>query len=156
MKIFNRNERLASGAAGESNVRRLPLNKAPQRHYTRAGAAIFVIIILHFVSQFIFFQSEKNAPPTEAVNHQSVEVEPEAEIKPEIEIEPENNRIDDVKTESAAKKPELTTRRPNAIQPIVQPEPTGAPSRVVIKKKEPRVESRAERLRRAERLLTGV
>ena len=151
MKRFNQNPIQASeGGSSESNIRPSLLNKPAPRHYTRAGAAIFVIIILHFVSQFIFLQSEKTAPKTEAINHQSVEIQPEAEIRPE------NNQIAEIETESAAKKPRSVTK-PKTVPPVVQPEPTSAPSRAVIKKKEPRGgESRAERLRRAERLLTGV
>lgn len=143
MKRFNRNE--IRGNDAESNIRPLSKGKSAPRHYTIAGAAILAVIILHFVSQFIFFQSEKISPKTEAINHRSVEIEPE--------IEP----IAEFTTESAAKKPS-PVRKPETVAPTVtvQPEIKPAPpSRVVIKKKEPR-QSRAERLRRAEKLLTGV
>lgn len=142
MKRFNRNEIRAND--GESNIRPQSKGNFTQRHYTRAGAAIFAIIILHFVSQFIFFQDEKTSPRTEAINHRSVEIEPE--------IEP----IAEFQTESVAKKPSPAAKMPKVAAPVVQPELKPAPAaRVVIKKKEPR-ESRAERLRRAEKLLTGV
>jgi type IV secretory pathway VirB10-like protein len=141
MKRFNPNE-IHAGGARESNIRPSLSIKPNQRHYTKGIAAIFAVIILHFVSQFIFLQSEKTALETEAINHQSVEIKPESEPAREIE------------TESAATETETVTR-PSAVQPVVQPEPKIEPARVVIKKKEPR-ESRTERLRRAERLLTGV
>jgi hypothetical protein len=149
MKGFNQNRTRANdGGAGKLRLRRLFFSGGTpaQRHYTRAGAAIFVIIILHFVSQFIFFQSEKVLPETEeALNRQSVELKP-AENKPEIS-----------KPESAvtAKKPEAAAINITDAAPIVQPQPASATPRTVIKKKETR-ESRAERLRRAERLLTGI
>ncbi|HEX8250089.1 MAG TPA: hypothetical protein VF599_18085 [Pyrinomonadaceae bacterium] len=150
MKRFNQNSIPASDQSGESNIRPSLLNKPAQRHYTRAGTAIFAIIILHFVSQFIFFQGEKIAPEIEAIKRQSVEIQPQ---------QPQNEQIAQIEIESAAKKPEAITGRRKAIPAAVtQPKPAAAiaPARAVTKKKEPRGESRAERLRRAERLLTGV
>ncbi|HEX8737363.1 MAG TPA: hypothetical protein VF721_18665 [Pyrinomonadaceae bacterium] len=138
MKSFNQKAIRANG--GETDIRPLSPGKSAQRHYTVAGAAILVIIILHFVSQFIFVQSEKASQKIEAINHQSVEVRPE------------NN---EVKTESAAQQQPEVEAMPDVDVPDVQPETKPVPTRVVIRKKEPR-ESRAERLRRAERLLTGV
>lgn len=141
MKRFNQNEIRAND--GESNIQAQRPRKSAQWHYTAAGAAILVIIILHFVSQFMFFQSEKASQEIEAINHRSVE------IKPEIET-------GGSETEAAAKKPEVADI-PNAeAAPVAQPQSKPAPpTRVVIKKKESR-ESRAERLRRAEKFLTGI
>jgi type IV secretory pathway VirB10-like protein len=133
MKRFYQNEIPANG--GEASIRTRPA----QRHYTVAGAAILVIIILHFVSQFIFVQSEKTSQKIEAISHQSVEVMPENA---------------EVETESAARQPEAEPV-PDVDVPEVQPETKTVQTRVVIKKKETR-ESRTERLRRAEKLLTGV
>jgi type IV secretory pathway VirB10-like protein len=101
------------------------------------GAAISALIVLHFVSQFIFFQNEsvpdENTMP-KIENEQVFEIKPESEpIKPSVVVSP---------------------KRP-ATAPIIQPEPKAAPVRKTIKKKEP-VESKTERLRRAERILTGV
>jgi hypothetical protein len=110
---------------------------------TLLGAAIIAVVFSHFaVSQFNAFQSEKNSVVTEAINKQHVEIESEFE----------------------AQKPEIFTITEEAV-PVSSnfaPEinrPT--PKRVVIKqteirKKETHRESKAERLRRAERLLTGV
>jgi len=140
MKRFNQNRRQANNA-GESDVRSSFLSKPAQRHYTKIGAAILAVIVLHFVSQFVFFQSEKPAPKIEAVN------------QPSVEIKTENEPIAEIKIESEAIKTDVA-EAPEAAQPIVQPEPKNAPSRIV-RKKESR-ESRAERLRRAERILTGI
>lgn len=144
MKRFKPDELRASG--GESNIRPSSTGKPAQRHYKTAVAAIFAVIVLHFVSQFIFFQDEKISLKTDSVSHRSVEIEfanelPSAEIKPET---------------AAAKKPEAAPA-PEIVLPVAQPEQPkpAAVSRVVIKKKETR-ESKAERLRRAERILTGI
>jgi cytoskeletal protein RodZ len=141
MKKFNQNQKQTSNI-GESNIRPSVLSKLTRRNNTIAGAAILAVIVLHFVSQFVFFQGENPAPKIEAIN------------QPIAEIKSENAPVAEIKTESEAKKPEIADA-PDAIPPIVQPEPKNAPSRVVIKKKESR-ESRAERLRRAERILTGI
>lgn len=142
MKRFNQNRRQVNGT-GESNVRPSFLSKPAQRHYTKAGAAILAVIVLHFVSQFIFFQNEKLSPEIEALSQQSVEIK--AENEPDVEIE----------TESGAKKPEVAEVPDAAVSPTVQSEPKIiAPSRIV-KKKETR-ETKAERLRRAEKFLTGI
>ncbi|HLM03031.1 MAG TPA: hypothetical protein VK400_18415 [Pyrinomonadaceae bacterium] len=144
MKRFKPDELGASG--GESNIRPSFTGKSAQRRYSKAVAAIFAVIVLHFVSQLIFFQDEKISLKTDAVSHRSVEIEFENEL-PRAEI----------KTESAAaaKKPEAETM-PETVSPVVQPgEQKSAASRVLIKKKETR-ESKAERLRRAEKILTGI
>ena len=143
MESLNQNKIRAHD--GESNIQARRPHKSAQWHYTAAGAAILVIIILHFVSQFMFFQSEKTSQEIEAINHRSVEIKPEIEPSGAIE------------TEGETKKPEVADIPNAAPAPVVQPQskPAPPPSRVVIKKKEPR-ESRAERLRRAEKLLTGI
>lgn len=142
MKRFNQNQAQASEAV-ESSIRPPVRRKLTRRNQTIAGAAILAIIILHFVSQFIFFQDEKPSPEIEAISRQSVEIESENE--PNLEIE----------TKSEARKPDVVTM-PEKAPLNVQPEPKIAPSQqTLIRKKEPR-ESKAERLRRAERLLTGV
>lgn len=142
MKRFNQNQAQANKAV-EQNIRPFVLRKLTRRNQTIAGAAILAIIVLHFVSQFIFFQSEKPSPEIEAISRQSVEIESENDPNLEIEIE------------SEAEKPDVVTM-PEKAPPNVQPEPKIAPPQpTLIRKKEPRA-SKAERLRRAERLLTGV
>ena len=135
MKRFNQNRRQTPGT-GESHARPSFLNKLAHRHRNKFGTAIFAIIALHFVSQFIFFpnddsQMEENSPKVE--NQQTVEI----------------------KTENQVSEPNIVAKPEAAVPSIVQPARKIAPPPTLIKKKEPR-ESRAERLRRAERLLTGV
>lgn len=103
--------------------------------------AIFALIIIHFASQFIFFRNEKPSLNTGSINEQSVEVKTENEAKkPDIIKTP-----GDDEEETA-----VATAPPNN-----QPEPRFAPSRAIIRKKESR-ESKSERLRRLEKVLTGV
>jgi type IV secretory pathway VirB10-like protein len=148
MKGFKQNRRRAN-EAGESNARPAFLSKPAQRNYTKIGAAILMVIVLHFVSQFVFFRDEKPAPQLEAVTSPSVEIK--ADDVPAVEIETES----EAKTADVAEAPnDNDAEAPDAAQPGVQPEPRNAPSRIV-RKKESR-ESRAERLRRAERILTGI
>jgi cell division protein FtsN len=143
MKRFNQNQGQAIEAV-EPGIRPFVLRKLSRKNQTIAGAAILAIIVLHFAAQFIFFQSEKPAPEIEAISRQSVEIESENQPGPEIE------------TESEARKPDVVAM-PEKAPLNVQPEPKTAPSQqqTLIRKKEPR-ESKTERLRRAERLLTGV
>ena len=133
MKRFNQNQG-RTNEAGESNVRPSFLRKLSRRNNTIAGAAILAVIVLHFVSPFIFFKSED---------------EKSEKISPKIE----NEQIVEVKTEPEAKKPDIETM-PEKAPLNVQPEPKIAPP-MLIRKKEQR-ESRATRLRRAEKLLTGI
>ena len=144
MKSFNQNQGQAVEPV-ESSIRPFVLRKLTRRNQTIAGAAILAIIVLHFAAQFIFFQSEKPSPEIEAISRQSIEIEPENE--PNLEIE----------TQSEARKPDVVAM-PEKAAPNVQPEPKIAPpqpQQTLIRKKEPR-ESKSERLRQAERLLTGV
>jgi hypothetical protein len=124
--------------------------------HTLIGTAIFSIIILHFVWQFAFFQnaelrSEKITPPNLA-NKTNVAAEINAvEVKTNAEV-----KAVEGKTEQAAKKPErVKAAAAVPVAPVIRAEPKIAPAKMIIKKKEFR-ESTAERLRRAEKLLTGV
>ena len=140
MKKYNQNTNQPN-EAGKSNLQPPFISKPTRKLYIKAGAAIFAIIILHFVSQFIFIQNEKlESEITSAAT--------------EIEQSSESIKSTEIKTEDKTKTSEIV-KAPVPAAPIVQPETKIAPSRTVIKKKEPR-ESRAERLRRAERILTGV
>lgn len=130
------------------------------------GAAIFAVIVLHLVSQFDFIQNEKIAFESETVNKQIVETKPEIEQRAEVELETE--RRAGVEPENKARvgaenKPKYEARSskvktaPDA-KTTLDAAPTEskiAPSWTVIKKKGSG-ESKAERLRRAEKFLTGV
>jgi type IV secretory pathway VirB10-like protein len=135
-KRFNHNQIRADETA-KSDIRLSFLSKLTQRFSAKVGgAAISALIVLHFVSQFIFFQNEN-------VQNEN--------IPPKIE----NEQIVEIKKEYEPTKPDVvTTLKPTA--PIIaQPERKTVPFRKVAKKKQ-RGESKAERLRRAERLLTGA
>ena len=113
------------------------LSKLTLNHYTIAGAAILAIIVVHFVLQFTFIQSENfrsalTSMPPEPIKEKSVEI----------------------KTDHEAGKSDIVTM-PKTVAPTAPPQRKIVPSQTVVKKKEPR-ESRAERLRRAEKILTGV
>lgn len=105
------------------------------------GATIVTVVILHFaVSQFIFF---KEGVKDVSVNE--LTVEQPAIIKP------------DDKAEKAETKNMI-----KSVSPLPQPEPkiearqsVEKETETVNRKKVPR-ETRAQRLRRAERILTGV
>ena len=136
MKRFDQNQRQTSEAS-ESHIRPSFLNELAQKHRNKFGAAIFAIIALHFISQFVFFQSDNS------------QIE---ENLPKIE----NEQTVEIKTENQPSEPDIVAKPETTAAPtIVQPERKIAPPQTLIKKKEPR-ESRAERLRRAEKLLTGV
>lgn len=106
-----------------------------------AAAAIIAVVFSHFaVSQFIFFENEKDSVIGEAVNKQTVENKTESDAKkPDVAVAPKNNA-----SVSFIARPQE-----------IAPEQTTVKQTVIKKKQAPR-ESRAERLRRAEKLLTGV
>lgn len=146
MEKLNQNQNQANNI-GESKLQPALLNKPKQRYYIKVGAAIFVVIVLHFVSQFTFLRNENiQIEETSAKienkqeNKQTVENKPEVEVKPDYEAK--NLNIP-------------TTPVSVAVPKISEDEPKDAPSRAMPKKKELR-ESKAERLRRAEKILTGV
>ena len=99
------------------------------------GTAIFAAIVLHFVLQSVFFKNEKT-PPLITSNEQRVE--------PAMQ---HTGKISDIRI------------MPDIVQPEakIEPPPPGKirPARTAVKKTESR-ESKAERLRRAEKILTGV
>jgi hypothetical protein len=109
-----------------------------KRHELIAGAAIFLFILLHFVSPFIFIR-DKN------LSNEITSLKTENKQSAPIETEPE--------TESAE-----IVKMPVPVLPVVRPESAKPKiaARTLPKKKELPRESRAERLRRAEKILTGV
>lgn len=112
-------------------------NKFSKAHFRPIfiGTAILAAIVLHFTIQSSFFQNEKISP----------NVAREQRVEPKLEYE--------------AKNPDIKTM-PDIVQPETKIAPLrkttkNAPTQTVIKKTEPR-ESKAVRLRRAEKFLTGV
>jgi hypothetical protein len=143
MKRFNQNQ-IHKNNVTEKVIRPSFFSKSANRKNAGIVAAIFAVIVLHSAIQFGFFRSEEVSLKAEAFSGQTAEIKFEREQSVEVKTE----------TEIAMKKPEIV-KMPEIAAPIVQPEPKIVRSRVVIKKKEPRL-SEAQRLRRAERILTGV
>lgn len=117
------------------------LRRISIKHYTIIGAVILAITVMHFVLQISFIQKE---------NLRAVETAPEIVQPPEqavqvIEINPKEYEV---------RKVEIITI-PEVVQPVAPRQTEAAPVRIPSRKKPVR-ESRAERLRRAERILTGA
>lgn len=143
-----------------------------QKHFWIAGGAIAAIIVSHFVFQFLFIQSENVRLTEDLVKTEKVEqtesfVKPvsEAVIQPhatnKIEDEPETVVETAVKTEDAAKKSQETkkaqiTKKSPTVLPPAQVKPNKTTPTRVINRKNDESETRAERLRRVEKALTGV
>jgi hypothetical protein len=156
----------------KSDVKTLSLRKARKRNYTIASGAICAIVILHFVFQFSFIQSEnfkmvqkltKTGQFAEDEQIAENTVVPEISFKEAEETEQatKNEIRSEVKTVYKAKKLEII-KQPQ-VKPPVQLRFKSAPSRTVInrnevqpKKREMQPEIRAEQLRRAEKILTGA
>ena len=146
---YNQIKRLAddlSNAQPENSFSAKPKTK----HYKLAATAIFAIFVLQFVWQFSFIQSEKLRNVEKTLNEIQLEELPAKIIEKSVEV----------KTVFVEKKAEIVIPPKNAI-PIVyrQPaikltQPENKPTQAEIKKK-PSRETKTERLRRVEQLLTG-
>ncbi|MEO8074566.1 MAG: protein kinase [Acidobacteriota bacterium] len=150
-----------------------PINwKLAQKNLWVGGAGILAIVVLHFFFQVSFIkndlaQMEKQLPEIEPINEVKpfAKTEPFVEVEPFAETDPFVKQIDDDETDEPATKTETAAemktkkrevlRKPEIVSPPVQPRTRTAPTRTVIKRKEP-LETRAERLRRAEKILTGA
>ena len=150
-KVFIKNSPKAF-EDGKSKVR------VKQARYVFAGSAICAIIIFHLVFQFSFIQSEnvkmvrelsKNEQPEEKYTAPIIENNDEPDIN-----DVKETAAEETETKIDYKKPVITAK-PKEPAPRVQPPPKPTHSQNVIRKSEPQ-ESRAERLRRAEKILTGV
>lgn len=122
--------------------------KTGKKSYVQAiliSAAIFTVLVFHFVvSQFIALKSEADSSVSELINKQPVAVEARSENKTAEEII--------APVAAAAKEATAPTveRRETRIEPkrAVESEP--------VDEKKPARETRTERLRRAEKILTGI
>lgn len=124
-------------------------DKLKQIFPTKLGAAVFALVVLHFVSQFVFFRNEKKLCPIEnSMTAAQIESKYEAKTLEVVNI-PETGIVAPPLAASKA-----ATRR--NVQPETRTPATPQQQRKpAIRKKEFR-ETRAERLRRVERILTGV
>lgn len=148
----------------ESEAKNSFLKKTGQKHYWIASGAIFAIIVFHFVFQFSFIQNEyfkkmQNLSNIEQFN----EPEQIAEniVIPETDEKEITEKTGEAKPEQKlvykTVKPEIT-RKPRVASPPVRKRSKAviARPRKVLKDNVPQSETRAERLRRAEKILTGV
>ena len=143
-----KSNRVQVNGNGKSGIGSSILRKPAQRYRMIAGATIFAVISTLFISQFIFFQGE---------NHQSDKISAsiENEHSEKISSGTENEQSGEVKTEHEVRNLDTVTTPTRRVSPIIQNDSVTAPPRKVIKKKGLR-KPMAERLRRAERILTGV
>ena len=142
---FNRNPVQTSDLNNEPPPA-VTAGKLGRKPYRIAGATIFVILVLQSMWQFSFIQSE-NLRLAEVSLKASIPVEPPIKIetnKPPVEITTVNKakKSDVVDSEKIVQK--ITYR---------QTEIKSAPPEI---RKKAVPESKAERLRRAEKLLTGM
>lgn len=143
-----------------ADVKTSSLKKAGKINYIAVSGAILAVIVLHFAFQFSFIQSENFRMLQNLVKtgqFESTEQIAENTDVPEI-IESDdldNNEAERPVTRKVPriKKPEVVKRRtPLPVQKHSRP----APKRPVIKRDVPQPETRAERLRKAEKILTGA
>lgn len=118
--------------------------KSGKKRY-KLAAAIFAVFVLQFVWQFSFIQSENLRRVENSLKNIQLEDLP-------VEIKTDDKPVE-VKTDYAEKKSEIKNPAKN-ILPIAFPQPENKPVREIIKPKTSR-ETKTERLRRAEKLLTG-
>ncbi len=154
------------------NVAETPVNwKLAQKNIWVGGAGILAIVALHFFFQFSFINNdavemvkELNKPEQIAEIKPFAEVEQVEKVETFPEIDPFVNQIDDkaVKSETnyesnveAKPKKSEFVKKPEIVSQPVQVRPKTAPPRNVNRNKEMK-ETRAERLRRAEKILTGA
>ena len=123
--------------------------KKSTKYYATIGAGILGIAFLHFGLQMTYIQKENLRSYEAAVETNKIEVpQTEENIPAEqtVEIKPEQVVIKEIEV---VKAPEISKTVPRR-----QAEPA-APEKRVVKKKEA-TETRSERIRRAEKILTGI
>ena len=177
MKDINIQNPAETNAVNKTAVKDSFLKKKGQKHYWIASGAILAIIVFHFVFQFSFIQNEnfqaaRNLLEVNLIEKKGQRIEKTADniIVPEIfetdfeeitsenETMPEENEtLPEAKNVTKKRKSEVK-RKARTVSPPIQNRQKNAISRPrkVIKKNLPQPETRAERLRRAEKILTGV
>ena len=132
-------------------IQNLFLKKIARKHYIVLGAAILVITVTHFVLQLSFIQT-KNLQVTEDL--QVVETSVENVEPGEQTVVNKEQRFDAKEYKTKKTK---NTFAPKTVKAIVQRQPEREPPTPrILPKKRVFGESRAARLRRAEKILTGV
>lgn len=126
--------------------------KPKKKRYKMAVAAIFLVFVLQFVWQFSFIQNEKLLNVEKALNNIQLEELPAKIIVEEKPVE--------IQTVFVEKKSEKVSPEKN-ILPILYPQPEVKSVKPEIRqvkvetKKKTSIETKVDRLRRAEQLLTG-
>ncbi len=120
------------------------------KYYALVGSVILLIAVTHFVLQMSFIQDE-NLRSVETAVETPAAVETPSESAPAvrqiIEIQPQ--QVEVVKVPEYVKT--VAPRREKETVPVKIPE-----RKKVVRESKPERDARAARLRRAERLLTGV
>ena len=127
----------------DQNLKNSMTNKNKRRRY-KIVAAILAVFVLHFAWQFSFVQKENLRVTENSIKNSRIEVLP-------VESQP--------KEDVAEIKPDLVEKieaneTPKNSLPIKFSPPENKREQAELKKNPPR-ESKSERLRRAEKLLTG-
>lgn len=120
------------------------LKKIAKKYYIILGAAILAITIIHFALQLSFIQTENLQVIETSVNN----------IKPGRQTVDNKEEGFDAEGYKAEKINDITA--PKTIQPVLRRQRETAPPTRILPKKKVNRESRAARLRRAEKILTGV
>lgn len=131
------------------------LKKNGKRNYAVLSGTIFAIVVLHFAFQFSFIQSE-NFRILQNLTSLG-EFGETAKIAENTSV-PEITETDDEKVNEKAavkiKRAKVVKKR--QISKPIKKRTTITPKRNSVNKKAPQPETRAERLRRAEKILTGA
>ncbi len=148
------------------------LQKSAKGRYAIVVTGIFAIVVSHFLFQFFIIQNEDVRISEELVKSEKFDENKQLSELPKLneatakedlsqtveevvedETEPENSQIAVTKTKYKAKRE--VERKSRTISPPIQSRPKTSSLPKVTKKKMPQ-ETRAERLRRAEKILTGA
>lgn len=155
----------------ESNKISAKIKYSGKKSYRIAAVAIFVIIVSHFLFQFIFIQSENIRGVEELVKTEQFEPNKTISVtenlpelsEPQIKnaetetIEDSKDEpLPDEKIQPEPKKSTKVVKKPQLKSSAVKPKTKNIRPPKTVTKNVPQPETRAERLRRAEKLLTGV
>lgn len=128
--------------------------KKSGKYYAIVGLFILAIAVGHFTMQITFIQKETLRSDETAVEADKV-IEPKVEnalpARQVIEIEPEQVEVKKIEVIKIPEVVKTAPRRQKENVPVKNPN-----SKKAVRKVESDRESRAERMRRAERLLTGM
>ena len=143
MMSFERRRNLRKKTVGTS-PEILPTAKKGRRPY-KIAAAILAIFAVHFAWQFSFIQKENLRIAQDSLNNARLAVLP-------VETQPEEKTAE-IKPDLTPKKTAVEETAKNVVRVKYSPPENNRPP--VEVKKNPASQPRSERLRRAEKLLTG-